>query len=145
LGENLDELFNPNASLPAKIAAVAEIRAFVRSSLSGLFKPPPAGRAYESRVLQGIWATAPYLHNGSVPNLWELMKPANQRISTFKVGGRQFDPKNVGYAIDQSPFPTGTFVADPMNANGNGNGGHEFGTMLSEDDRWAIIEYLKTL
>ena len=66
-------------------------------------------------------------------------------MSSFKVGSRTFDPKNVGYVTDQSPFSNGAFVADPTNTNGNGNGGHEYGTTLTEDDRWAIIEYLKTL
>ena len=55
------------------------------------------------------------------------------------------DPKNVGYDADQSPFKSGRFVADPANANGNGNGGHEYGTTLTDEQRWAIIEYLKTL
>ena len=143
-GKNLDDLLGANQSLPTKIAAVAEITKFVEGSLTGLFRPPAAPNAYKSRVLRGIWATAPYLHNGPVPNLWELLKPANQRVATFKVGGRQYDPRNVGYMTDASPFANGTFVADPMNANGNGNGGHEYGPALSEDDRWAIIEYLKT-
>ena len=87
-----------------------------------------------------MWAVAPYLHNGSVPNLWELMKPAKDRTSTIMVGSRIFDPKNVGYATDDSPFKTGAFIADPN----NGNGGHEYGTGLTEDERWAIIEYMKT-
>ena len=103
-----------------------------------------AGAAYESRVSR-LWATAPYLHNGSVPNLWELLTPAKDRKSSFMAGSRLFDPKNVGYVTDQSPFKTGTFVADPANANGNGNGGHEYGTALTPAERWAIIEYLKTL
>jgi hypothetical protein len=60
------------------------------------------------------------------------------------VGSRIFDPKNVGYAVDQSPFKTGAFLADPANTNGNGNGGHEFGAVLTDDERWAIIEYMKT-
>ena len=96
-------------------------------------------------MLRGIWAAAPYLHNGSVPNLWELLKPAKERKPTFKVGSRAFDFKNVGYDTEQSPFPNGTFVTDPDNANGNGNGGHEYGTDLGEADRWAIIEYMKGL
>ena len=100
---------------------------------------------YQAPPLDGIWATAPYLHNGSVPNLWELLTPPEKRKSTFMVGSRLFDPKNVGYVTDQSPFKSGNFVADPGNANGNGNGGHAYGTTLSDDDRWAIIEYLKTL
>jgi hypothetical protein len=147
----------PGALLSAKptLKNALVIQAFVKAQLKdkvearlGNFFSKPAsadpGAAYESRVLHGIWATAPYLHNGSVPNLWELMKPVGQRVSAFKIGSRVYDPKNVGYMTDQSPFPNGAFVADPTNVNGNGNGGHEYGTTLSEDDRWAIVEYLKT-
>jgi hypothetical protein len=125
---------------------VNDSKAFAQVHLSNIFKPPSrdSNAAYEARVLHGIWATAPYLHNGSVPNLWELLTPAKQRKSSFMVGSRVFDPKNVGYMTDQSPFNNATFVTDPMNANGNGNGGHEYGTDLSLDERWAIIEYLKT-
>jgi mono/diheme cytochrome c family protein len=146
-GENLDALLDPKLSATAKAEAMIKIRAFINAKLSNLFRPPPAiaGAAYESRVLNGIWATAPYLHNGSVPNLWELLKPAKDRRTSFMVGSRVFDPKNVGYDADQSPFKSGRFVADPANANGNGNGGHEYGTTLTDEQRWAIIEYLKTL
>jgi mono/diheme cytochrome c family protein len=144
-GEHFDTLLDPKLSVAAKREAMIKIRAFITARLSNMFNPPPAvaGAAYESRVLNGIWATAPYLHNGSVPNLWELLKPAKERRTTFMVGSRVFDPKNVGYDADQSPFRNGRFVAEP--ANGNGNGGHEYGTKLTEDERWAIIEYLKTL
>jgi hypothetical protein len=145
-GENLDALLDPRLFARGKLDTLTELRAFINARLSNMFKPPlaVAGAAYESRVLNGVWAVAPYLHNGSVPNLWELMKLAKDRKSTFKVGSRVFDPKNVGYATEDSPFKTGAFVADPGNANGNGNGGHEFGAGLSDDERWAIIEYLKT-
>ena len=121
---------------------------FVNKYLAGLFGQPPAdseGAAYESRALHGIWAAAPYLHNGSVPNLWELLTPAKERKSTFMVGSRTFDPQRVGYDTEQSPFSAAKFVTDPANANGNGNAGHEYGTDLVPDDRWAIIEYLKGL
>jgi hypothetical protein len=140
--EKLDDLFG------LRLDATADLRALIKARLGNLFHKPAtadAGAAYESRVLHGIWATAPYLHNGSVPNLWELLTPAKQRQSSFMVGSRLFDPKNVGYVTDQSPLTNGTFVTDPKNANGNGNGGHEYGTDLAEGDRWAIIEYLKTL
>ena len=80
-----------------------------------------------------------------MPNLWELLTPPKDRKPNFMVGSRLFDARNVGYATDQSPFKNGGFMADPANANGNGNGGHDFGTTLSDDDRWALIEYLKTL
>ena len=78
-------------------------RQFVPQAAGGRSPAP----AYEARVLHGIWATAPYLHNGSVPSLWELLKPAKERKPTFKVGSRVFDPKNVGYDTEQSPFPNG--------------------------------------
>ena len=145
-GENLDTLLDPKLSARAKLDALVELKAFIDARLSNMFSPPPVadGAAYELRVLNGVWAVAPYLHNGSVPNLWELMKPAKDRKSSFMVGSRIFDPKNVGYATDESPFKTGAFVADPANANGNGNGGHEFGAGLTDDERWAIIEYMKT-
>jgi len=138
--ERLRDLLNPDH--------LADLKALIKSRLNNMFdKPvPPEGAAYESRVLYGIWATAPYLHNGSVPNLWELLTPPKERKSSFTVGGRVFDPKNVGYATDQPPPPkNGTFVTDPNNANGNGNGGHDFGTTLTPDERWQLIEYLKTL
>jgi hypothetical protein len=170
VGSLLDEAFLPIPLTPAKLQESGVWRAFrkdlgdagdqfgnlilnpfalnvrIRGLLDNLFKKPAsadAGAAYESRVLHGIWATAPYLHNGSVPNLWELLLPARERTTRFKVGSRLFDPVNVGFASDESPFSSGTFVADPM--NGNGNGGHEYGTGLRPDERWAIIEYLKTL
>jgi hypothetical protein len=71
------------------------------------------------------------------------MLPPERRSTTFKVGSRKFDPKNVGYATDETPFASGTFVVDRQ--NGNGNDGHDYTQGLSDDDRWAIVEYLKTL
>jgi hypothetical protein len=144
-GENLDALLDPKLSAKAKADAMVKVKTFIETRLSNIFNPPSAvaGPAYEARVLSGIWATAPYLHNGSVPNLWELLKPAKERKRSFMVGSRVFDSKNVGYDTENSPFKSGSFVVDP--ANGNGNGGHEYGTALSEEERWAIIEYMKTL
>src|SRR5262249_60710417 len=135
-----EDLLNP------RLGAFADVKDLIRARLADMFTKPAgadAGAAYESRVLEGIWATAPYLHNGSVPNLWELLLPAKERRGTFKVGSRRFDPKNVGFDTESSPFANGTFVADP--GNGNGNGCHEYGTSLRDDDRWALVEYMKTL
>ena len=99
--------------------------------------------AYKARPLNGIWATAPYLHNGSVPNLWQLFLPENQRVKTFKVGSREFDPKNVGFRTDGA----GTTFDSSIPGNSNaGHSGAEYGTGLNnDDDRWALIEYLKSL
>jgi hypothetical protein len=103
------------------------------------------GGAYESRVLEGIWAAAPYLHNGSVPTLAQLLTPAAQRVQTFAVGP-DYDQVNIGLAATQTQFgyafqATGCDDLD----SGNSNCGHEYGTTLSESDKQALLEYLKTL
>ena len=107
--------------------------------------------AYKARPLGGIWATPPYLHNGSVPNLYQMLVPAVQRDKIFYTGSREFDPKYVGYRSEK--FDGGfEFRTDRV---GNSNAGHEFrnaplgngviGPELTDDERWAIIEYLKML
>jgi Cytochrome c len=97
---------------------------------------------YRARPLNGIWATAPYLHNGSVPDMVELLKPAAARPTTFYVGNWEFDPERLGFEWS-SPFAEG-FEFDTSLA-GNSNAGHEHGTQLNEDDQRALIEFLKTL
>ena len=87
-----------------------------------------------------MWAAAPYLHNGSVPSLYELLQPASARPKKFAVGRWEYDPKKVGYVSEgETPWVYDTSLT------GNHNIGHEYGTSLSEDDRWALVEYLKTL
>lgn len=100
---------------------------------------PPC--SYKARPLNGIWATAPYLHNGSVPNLWELLQEPAKRVKQFYVGNREFDPVNVGY--DTKAFDGG-YQFDTTR-KGDRNTGHAWGTQLSDDQKWALIEYLKTL
>lgn len=106
--------------------------------------------AYRARNMDGIWATAPYLHNNSVPNIYQLLLPAAERDKTFYVGNLEYDPKVLGFVTAKSPdaFQLRT------NITGNSNAGHEFrdgprgkgiiGPLLTEEERWAIIEYLKT-
>ncbi|MBW3571995.1 MAG: hypothetical protein KY467_12905, partial [Gemmatimonadetes bacterium] len=96
---------------------------------------------YGVRTLAGVWATAPYLHNGSVPSLYELLLPAARRSSTFPVGHPEYDPVKVGYSMTA---PAGTYRFDTSRP-GNRNTGHEYGTQLSEAERMALLEYLKTL
>jgi hypothetical protein len=123
-----------------------DLKSHVVGRLSQIFKVPGPPHAYESRVLHGIWATAPYLHNGSVPNLWELLTPPEQRKPFFMVGSKKYDAKNVGYVTDESPFKDGKLVVSGADAQpGNGNSGHDFGTKLSEEEKWQLIEYLKQL
>jgi hypothetical protein len=108
------------------------------------FKDDPADpkMVYKGRPLQGIWATAPYLHNGSVPNLWEMLLPSAQRSKTFYLGTREFDPKKVGYETAQSA--DNSFLFD-TSLPGNSNAGHDYGNdSLTDADRSALVAYMKT-
>jgi mono/diheme cytochrome c family protein len=100
---------------------------------------------YESRVLYGIWATAPYLHNGSVASLADLLKPADQRAASFLVGP-YYDTQAIGLAAVQ-PGLNGARVTTGCDQRNSGNSrcGHEFGTTLPDADKAALLEYLKTL
>ena len=112
-------------------------------------------QSYRARSLDGIWATAPYLHNGSVPTLWDLLLPEKatsacksreERPSTFIVGPREFDPIKVGFVsqgVEGFSFKTGDRQGT---IRGNGNGGHEYGACeMTNDDRLDLIEYMKSL
>jgi hypothetical protein len=96
---------------------------------------------YRARPLNGIWATGPFLHNGSVPTLHDLLLPPDSRPTTFQVGSRELDPVRVGFVNEAGPrtmeFDTG--IA------GNSNEGHLYGTSLSASEREALLEYLKSL
>jgi hypothetical protein len=94
---------------------------------------------YKGRPLNGVWATAPYLHNGSIPNLDELLKPPGKRIKKFKVGSREFDPVKVGFSTDQ-----GNFEFD-ASLPGNSNAGHDYKREFSDQERSQLIEYIKSL
>jgi hypothetical protein len=101
---------------------------------------------YKARPLNGIWATAPYLHNGSVPNLDALLRRTADRPKSFTIGARTFDPVRVGYMTNAPDFPM--FNVNEANGTpitGNSNAGHEDGANLSEEERSQLIEYLKTL
>ena len=122
----------------------------------GMLDTPQVLAAYRPRPLAGTWATPPFLHNGSVPTLYDLLSPAAERPKTFRVGSRNFDPEHVGLvstATNGEVFDT--------SLPGNSNRGHEFGNgyvewtkgsppqngligpLLSTADRLAIIEHLK--
>ena len=106
---------------------------------------------YKARPLNGIWATAPFLHNGSVPTIYALLSPVEERPKTFCLGDREYDPARMGYRTECS---SGTFRLDTA-IPGNLNTGHEFkngptgkgviGRTLSHQERLDLIEFLKTL
>ncbi|MCY1264291.1 hypothetical protein D9M70_126360 [compost metagenome] len=145
----------------AYITAFVENQAYRQAGISGEERGRMDGfglpigvqekRGYKPRPLDGIWATPPFLHNGSVPNLFQLLSPVSERASQFHVGSFEYDPQFVGFQT--TAFP-GSFLLDTR-IKGNGNGGHEFrdgcrkdgviGRALSPDERLALIEYLKVL
>ena len=96
---------------------------------------------YQARQLDGIWSSAPYLHNGSVPTLYDLLLPPAQRTDGFQLGDRAYDPEKVGY-VATIEDPVFTYDAS---STGGSNAGHGYGTDLSEEERMALVEYLKTL
>lgn len=134
---------------------------------SGDYRPDTTAQPYNSllsykaRPLNGIWATAPYLHNGSVPTLYDLLLPAKRpddpedgeyRPDEFMVGSREFDPIKVGFRSDgYEGFRFRTL------RRGDSNAGHEYAAgrtpqlngevlpPLSEQERWELVEFLKTL
>lgn len=123
----------------------------LRERMNG-FRPDGirAALQYKARPLNGIWATPPYLHNGSVPNLYALLSPVAERPKRFYLGNREYDPVNVGYSTQEL---AGGFELD-TEIRGNNNAGHEFNTgtgkgiigpLLTPDERRALIEFLKTL
>jgi hypothetical protein len=97
---------------------------------------------YAARPLYGIWAAAPFLHNGSVPTLYDLLLPPERRPKKFALGGRQYDPVKLGFVVETSCSQQDCMV--DTTRTGDGNGGHLWGTDLSEADRMALLEYLKT-
>lgn len=112
-------------------------------------KPPHGGAGYKARPLNGVWATAPFGHNGSVPNLYQWLLPEEQRVNSFFVGSREFDPKRVGYRTDEESgsFQFQTQSTDGVDIPGNSNSGHSGPghTDFTDEERWQLIEYLKTL
>lgn len=103
---------------------------------------------YANTPLDGIWARAPYLHNGSVPTLWDLLTPAERRPATFYRGHGVLDPEGLGVRGDVEEVNGRPSFLFNTTLPGNGNGGHTgepYGTELHDDDKRALIEYLKTL
>jgi hypothetical protein len=103
---------------------------------------------YANMPLDGIWLRAPYLHNGSVPTLRDLLNPPDQRPKQFYRGYDVIDPVNVGFIANVKTSDDSLFYThDPKTGQpipGNDNAGHIWGTTLPPDDKDAIVEYLKT-
>jgi hypothetical protein len=136
----------------------------------GTLDLPQVEAAYKARPLAGLWATPPFLHNGSVPTIYDLLSPVKERPTTFLVGSREFDFTRLGlYAPDSGARKDDTrptrkdfkgYERFDTREDGNANTGHEFskdyapgkghaqkagviGPLLTYDERMAIIEHLK--
>ncbi|WP_248796862.1 di-heme-cytochrome C peroxidase [Pseudomonas sp. MWU13-2105] len=145
----------------AYVTAFVEERAYREAKVTPEERPAMDGfglpigvleqRAYKARPLAGVWATPPFLHNGSVPSLYQLLSPQDERASSFYRGTFEYDPRHLGYR--QEAFTNG-FLYDTR-ISGNHNSGHEFragkrgngviGRLLQPEERWALLEYLKVL
>lgn len=145
----------------AYVTAFVENRAYQEAKITPEEKPRMDGFglpigvrekvAYKARPLAGVWATAPFLHNGSVPSIYQLLSPQDERATTFYKGTLEYDPRHLGYRTE--PLTNG-FLFDTR-ISGNHNSGHEFragargngviGRLLQPEERWALLEYLKVL
>lgn len=122
-------------------------------------KKPEDLLVYRGRPLNGIWATAPYMHNGSMSNLYQTLLPDEERETSFYVGGTEFDPVNVGFISSETAnrflFRTLDDAGNPIPGNSNaGHSGNGFTKTLnangewvnfSDEQRYELIEYMKTL
>lgn len=106
---------------------------------------------YKSRPLHGIWATPPFLHNGSVRTVYQMISPREEREQWFWSGTKEYDPVDLGYRN----LPVPGAVKYDTRVTGNDNTGHEFragcqsngviGPYLKPVERRQIIEYLKAM
>ena len=105
---------------------------------------------YVAPPLDGIWASAPYLHNGSVPTLWHLLHP-EQRPTLWKRDRLGLDVDRMGLGIEEvDSIPKGLTAPDrrwyfDTRQFGKSNAGHDFPNVLTEEEKNEVLEYLKTL
>jgi cytochrome c553 len=103
--------------------------------------------------LDGVWASAPYFHNGSVPTIYGVLTQEARPKYFRRVGGaKEYDSKDVGLKFEALTAPPDKALPGEVRRRvvdttlpGLGNGGHEFGFALSEREKRQVIEYLKTL
>jgi hypothetical protein len=102
---------------------------------------------YANQPLDGLWLRGPYLHNGSVPTLRDLLEPARQRPALFYRGYDVIDRQQVGFVSNVPREKERAYFEFDTSLPGNGNFGHEgptYGTELPAADKDALVEFLKT-
>lgn len=100
---------------------------------------------YANHPLDGVWLRSPYLHNGSVPTLRDLLEPPEKRPKTFYRGYDVYDREKVGFVSDVAEENSKQYFKFDTTAPGNNNIGHDYGLDLSPEDKEALVEYMKTL
>lgn len=98
---------------------------------------------YMAQILSGVWLNAPYLHNGSIPNLYELLLPVEQRSTYFYRGYDVYDKEKLGFISDNRAAQKAQYFDTTQ--RGNSNSGHEYGVSLGREDKRALLEYMKML
>lgn len=102
---------------------------------------------YANQPLDGLWLRGPYLHNGSVPTVRDLLEPGDKRPARFYRGFDVYDQKKLGFVSDVSEEKGRKFFEIDTSVVGNGNRGHDghaYGTDMTADEKDAVVEYLKT-
>lgn len=114
---------------------------FATSEPSSRFEPTDG---YVAPPLDGIWASAPYFHNGSVPTVYQVINSKERPQRWTRSGdSKDYDWKRLGWNYD--PAPKNKQWTFDTQVPGYSNEGHYFGDKLTEEERWAVVEYLKTL
>lgn len=160
--------YGPNGSYPEKLVSIDDVQtdrvrlaaltpthraAYGQSWFAehGKLKNISEPRGYVAPPLDGIWASAPYLHNGSVPTLWHLLRPS-ERPAVWRRTEDGYDQTRVGLEVQTySQLPTKTLESwerrqyFDTSAFGKSAAGHDYPEALSADEKLAVLEYLKTL
>lgn len=125
------------------IEGIPDISAYEQGRTPVIWKGP-SSNAIIAKPLMGVWATPPYLHNGSIPTIRDLLNPAFMRPSTFHIAGYVYNTHDLGYTEDPT-LPYGfDFHVHCLVCDGNLNTGHEYGTQLSSAEKDALIEFIKS-
>jgi hypothetical protein len=101
-------------------------------------------RGYANQPLDGLWLRGPFLHNGSVPTVRDLLDSPDRRPAVFYRGYDVFDQAKLGFVSTVASAEGRQFFRYDTSIPGNGNGGHVYGTDLPDGDKAALVEYLKT-
>jgi mono/diheme cytochrome c family protein len=140
----LNEVGTDPERLNSFTAALAERMNTLGSGRPWKFSHFRKTNGYANMPLDGVWLRAPYLHNGSVPTLRDLLKPPAERPEVFYRGNDLYDFVNGGFFSSEAETkPAG--VKYDTRGRGNSNQGHDYGTHLKPAQKDALVEYLKTL